>query len=113
MNKSTIAEFRDVLDVKTNGAVNRLNMAIQTYGLDGHIWAEPNGLIVLWGTDPEGRTQYFDTAMIRPDPALIDLTRVMQNIREAKKASERLRKGVARLDAGMDPEESLGDPSLN
>lgn len=116
MKPKNIDELRERLNTATDGAVHRLNAACMVRALRGHVWVVPeedHTKVLLWGTTHEGKTQYFDVAYMDPHPSLEAQIHAFSTIREAKMTSERIRRGLARLERDQDPEDLYGDESLN
>jgi hypothetical protein len=110
----TISEMRSRLNVATEGALWALNMAAKVNNLVPHVWVVPGKgptRVLFWATNQEGRTEYFDSALMESDPSLEGQLKLFLTMREAKNKTVQIHNGLARLARGLDPEDMWSDPS--
>ena len=112
----TIAEMRERLNAATEGALWALNLTAEANGLSPHVWLVPGGpqgtLVLLWATNTNGESKYFDSVLIAPDKGLESQLGIFLTVREIKSKTVQAQRGLARLAQGIEPEE-MSDRSLN
>jgi hypothetical protein len=110
-------ELRVALDRATQGGLYALN-CVSKKGLDPHVWLQPKAIqgftrVIFYATDATGKVKYFDTALT-PRNEVFDLQVLMaERMREVQKRTAQIREGLARLDAGLDPDYEKPDRSRN
>ena len=114
----TTQELRVALDEATHGGLHALVHVVETQGFYPHIWVQPEAYpgytrIMLYATDEVGRVRYFDTAITPTDPIRDTQVLVFERMKEVRKQTARIHEGLARLDAGLDPEYEEPDRSRN
>jgi hypothetical protein len=107
-----VTDLRVALDRATEGGLHALNRVSTQYGWEPHITTSRSGLppdytrFIFFAT-VDDLICYFDSAVVKGSEGRRLAAEVGSHeaVREAKKATERVRKGLARLDVGLDPED--------
>lgn len=112
----TTQELRVALDAATQGGLQALALATQETGCNPHIWLQPEAYpgytrVMFYATDETGHVRYFDSVLTPSDPARDTQVLFFERMKEVRKQTARLHEGLARLDAGLDPDYEEPDRS--
>jgi hypothetical protein len=98
---------RNALDERTEGALYALQYEASENGWDPHVWAQKfkdgTTRFIFYATDSKGHTRYFDYATAQDTGNLAEKVIFFERMLETRKAEARVREGLTRLDAGLDP----------
>ena len=114
----SISEMRVAIDTATEGGLYALNAVCKNdRTLEPNIWVEKDPMtpgysrVLFYATSKRDRTiEYFNSVLTPTDENLEEQLRVWVRMREVKKTTAQILKGLERLEMGLDPEE-FDEPS--
>lgn len=102
-----LTEMRARIDNLTDGGLAELNKVCVENGLEPDLFVSRDGdgsRYTFVATDDNGTVTYHKTVMAPTDRTLETLLGVWLTLRNVKKQTARIRRGLVRLEAGLDPE---------
>lgn len=99
------------IDEVTEGCLYALRFECEQGGWTPHLWSQtpaegaPSPFVRLFfiGIDTIGKTAYYDTILIRDTSQLAARVKISEITQEAARATKRIKKGLDRMDQGLDP----------